>query len=485
MSREVRTLEPQSLWSHFADLNEVPRASKSEEQAVEFILDFARRQELEHHRDGVGNVIVRKPATLGREGHPIVAIQSHLDMVHQKNQDTEFDFSTEGIRMRVDGDWVRAEGTTLGADNGIGVAATLAVLTSVDLSHPPIEALFTVDEETGMTGAKGFKGGLLKAECLLNLDTEEDSELTIGCAGGVDVLASGPYVPQELPHGYTIFELKLRSLTGGHSGMDIHLGRANANKLMARALGAAAYEFGVRLAELDGGGLRNAIPREASATVAVPEDKTEAFLEFVVSLGNIFRSEYRTTDPNLEFRAEDLGQVAVTVLKPGFQGRLLRALQALPNGIYRMCPEVPGLVQTSSNLARIVVSGEKFQVGCLCRGSVDSEKFDLAQSIRCAMELADAEVELKGDYPGWKPAPGSRIVRLMAGVYRDLFQEEPHITACHAGLECGILGQNYPDMEMISFGPNIRGAHSPDERVQITSVQKTWKLLVETLARIS
>ncbi len=384
----------------------------------------------------------------------------------------------------MEGDWVRAEGTTLGADNGIGVAAIMALLASDEQPHPPLEALFTIDEETGMTGAKGFEAGLLQAGYLLNLDTEEDTELCIGCAGGIDIEGHGSYTTEAVPPGYSAWTVKLRGLTGGHSGMDIHLGRANANRLINRVLYAASEQLGARLSELDGGGLRNAIPREAGAVICVPEASSGKFKELISELGQALAGEYRTTDPDLKLGVAPAPAQVRTVVTEAFQDRLLRALYTLPNGIYRLSPEVPGLVQTSNNLARVSVQNGELVILCLSRGSVDTEKRDLARAVACAMELCGAQTSLTGDYPGWAPKPDSEIVRLMSDLYRSLFEQKAHVNACHAGLECGILGTNYPTMEMISFGPNIRGAHSPDERVQISSVQKFWKLLTATLERI-
>lgn len=481
----VRDLHPQALWRHFADLNAVPRPSKREEQVVAWMMAFGQQLGLPTRRDEAGNVIISKPASPGREGQPGVILQSHLDMVHQKNAGTEFDFDREGIRMRVDGDWVRAEGTTLGADNGLGVAMSMAVLASQELTHPPLEALFTVDEETGMTGAKSLAPGLLQGQILLNLDTEDDRELTIGCAGGVDIVAEAHFHAVPAPKEFLVYRLRVSGLTGGHSGMDIHLGRANANKVLARILAALDREFSVALAQVDGGGLRNAIPREAFAVFGAPAVEAGGIDHLFSELSQAVRREYRSTDPELQVTLEqEEASGWLEVLPPEFQARLLRAVQAVPQGIYRLCPEVSGLVQTSSNLARWVVSERKVQTACLCRGSVDSEKMDMAESIRAAWELAGLEVRFEGAYGGWTPQPDSRIVRLMRQTYRELFGEEPLVSACHAGLECGILGVAYPEVEMVSFGPNIRGAHSPDEAVQISSVEKTWKLLCETLARL-
>lgn len=483
MNRDLLSLEPKALWKSFADLNSVPRPSKKEERVIKFMQDFGNSQGFDTITDEVGNVIIRKPATPGMESRQTVVLQSHLDMVHQKNADTDFDFNSQGIEMYVDGDWVKAKGTTLGADNGIGVATMMALLTSQDIAHPPLECLFTIDEETGMTGAMGLKGGLLTGSILLNLDTEDDRELTIGCAGGVDVTATGSYNVESIPFDFTAYRISLTGLSGGHSGMDIHRGLGNANKLMNRILFQAADKLNARVYSIDGGSLRNAIPRESFAEIAVPEARAEAFELFLQNQAEIIKAEYALTDPNLQLKAEltDLPEAAISY---DFQGQLLRALYACPNGIFRMSPAIAGLVQTSNNLARVLVKDGTYSIQCLTRSSVDTEKTDLAQAIQSTFELAGAEVTLKGSYPGWTPNPDATIVKTMTSLYREMFQDTPHVNACHAGLECGILGTNYPDMEMISFGPNITGAHSPDEKVQISSVQKFWKFLLETLKQI-
>ncbi|GGK86487.1 aminoacyl-histidine dipeptidase [Rufibacter glacialis] len=483
MSTQIESLEPQALWQHFAALNAVPRPSKKEERIIKFIQDFGNSQGFDTRTDEVGNVIIRKPATKGMEDRQTVVLQSHLDMVHQKNADTDFDFTSQGIQMYVDGDWVKAKGTTLGADNGIGVATMMALLTSRDVAHPALECLFTIDEETGMTGAMGLKGGLLEGTILLNLDTEDDRELTIGCAGGVDVTATGSYNEENIPFDFAAYRVSINGLTGGHSGMDIHLGRGNANKLMNRILYQAADKFNARIHSIDGGSLRNAIPRESFAEIAVPEAKAEVFEQFLQKQAEILQAEYAFTDPNLQLLAEpsDLPEAAISY---DFQNQLLRSLYACPNGIHRMSPAIAGLVQTSNNLARVQVQDGTYSVQCLTRSSVDSEKADLAQAIQSTFELVGASVALKGSYPGWTPNPEASIVQTMRTLYQDLFQQEPQVNACHAGLECGILGTHYPHMEMISFGPNITGAHSPDEKVQISSVQKFWGFLLETLKQI-
>jgi dipeptidase D len=480
---KLRNLEPKSLWNHFADLNAVPRASKKEERVIDFIVAFGKRLGLPTTVDETGNVLITKPASMGMEDRSIVALQSHLDMVHQKNEDTIFDFDSEGIKMKVDGDWVKADGTTLGADNGIGVAAIMAILASETIPHPPLEALFTIDEETGLTGAQGLKGGVLKAAYLLNLDTEDDRELTIGCAGGIDVMGTGFYKEEKTPEGFIPFRLGLKGLTGGHSGMDIHIGRGNANKLMNRLLVAGSKDFGIRIASIDGGGLRNAIPRESFSVVTVPAEREKAFSDFVISQQSILKSEYRTTDPEIQVILEKMTPPAF-VMSEKDQSAFLKSVYACPNGIYRMSPDIKDLVQSSNNLARIVVGNGQFHLQCLTRSSVETEKQDLVNAVKSAFELCGATMTNTDGYPGWTPNPESSIVRLMSGIYSELFSGKPHVNACHAGLECGILGKHYPDMEMISFGPNIYGAHSPDEKVQISSVQKFWRYLLETLRRI-
>ncbi len=482
---EIRRLEPQRLWNHFADLNAVPRPSKKEQRVIEFARQFGESLGLETRVDDVGNVIIRKPATDGMADRTPVVLQSHLDMVCQKNADVDFDFENEGIRMEiVDGDWVRAEGTTLGADNGIGVAAIMAVLESDDIAHPPLEALFTIDEETGMTGAKGLQGGLLRGKILLNLDTEDDDELTIGCAGGVDIVATHKYRPEETPGGLFGFRLFVKGLSGGHSGMQIHQGLGNANRIMNRVLWGASNEFEFHLVELDGGGLRNAIPRESFAIVAVNGVQADEFRAWMDKRSEVIRSEYRTTDPDLKIGCEALDHPPESIVPQKLQRYLFGAIYGVHSGIYRMSPQIKDLVQTSNNLARVLVKDGNISIGCLTRSSVNSERDDLANAIRAVLELTGAHVETDGNYPGWTPKPDAEIVKLMSSLYREMYSEEPHVAACHAGLECGIIGTNYPDMQMISFGPNIRGAHSPDERAQISSVQKFWNFLQETLKRI-
>ncbi len=484
MSSEIRALEPKQLWNKFADLNEVPRPSKKEERVIKFMKDFGNNLGLETLEDEVGNVIIKKSASSGMDDRKPIVMQSHLDMVHQKNNDTDFDFDTQGIDMFVEGDWVKARGTTLGADNGLGVATIMAILESDSIAHPPLEALFTIDEETGMTGAKGLKGGLLNGEILLNLDTEEDDEIGVGCAGGVDVTARREYKEEDTPEFKIGYAITVKGLQGGHSGMQIHEGLGNANKLMNRLLFDGFENFGLRIAEIDGGSLRNAIPRESNATVAIDAVHEAAFEAEMKTFSDIIKTEFKTMEPDLEIIVSKT-DTPEKIMDLGVQEGITRALHAACNGVYRMSPDIKDLVETSNNIARVIVKEGAIKIGCLTRSSVESTKLDLANTLRAAFELTGCEVEFSGDYPGWAPNMDSNILKVMVPIYERLNNgEKPHVAACHAGLECGILGTNYPDMDMISFGPNIKGAHSPDERAQISSAQKYWKFVLEILKNI-
>ncbi|MDX1604213.1 MAG: aminoacyl-histidine dipeptidase [Salinimicrobium sediminis] len=483
MNEEIRALEPKPLWNKFADLNAVPRPSKKEERVIEFMKNFGNNLGLETEVDEVGNVIIRKPATPGMENKKAVVLQSHLDMVHQKNNDSNFNFDQQGIDMYVDGDWVRARGTTLGADNGLGVATMMAILESKEIEHPALEALFTIDEETGMTGAMGLKPGILKGDILLNLDTEEDNEIGIGCAGGVDITATRTYKEEEVPADTVAYKIVVKGLQGGHSGMDIIKGLGNANKMMNRILFGGFENFGMRIAEINGGGLRNAIPRESEAVVVVDKIQKEDFSSEMGKLIQQIQQEYKSLEPKLHIEISET-EAPEKVMGLGVQELLVKALYAVPNGVYRMSPDIDGLVETSNNLARVTVKNGKIEVLCLTRSSVESSKTDLANSIRSGFELAGFEVELSGAYPGWAPNMDSPILKVLDELYQKMNEDKPDIAACHAGLECGILGKNYPEMDMISFGPTIRGAHSPDERASISSAQKYWKFVLEVLKNI-
>lgn len=481
MSSEVRALSPKSIWNKFADLNAVPRPSKKEERVIKFMVDFGKSLDLETLTDAVGNVIIRKNATLGMEDRKCVTLQSHLDMVHQKNNDVIFDFYTQGINMFVDDDWVKAKGTTLGADNGMGVAAIMALLESSNIPHPPLEALFTIDEETGMTGAMGLKGGVLQGEILLNLDTEEDDEIDIGCAGGIDVTATRSYKEKSLPRAVKAYAITVKGLNGGHSGMDIHKGLGNANKIMNRLLYSASFSHQIRIAMIDGGSLRNAIPRESNANIVVYNGQSEAFEQSFEVLANTIQTELEVPEPKLNITIEE-SKLPKKVMGLGAQEKMLKSIYAAHNGVYAMSTSITDLVETSNNVARVIVKDGQIKVGCLTRSSVNSAKMDLANALKATFELGGFKVNCDGDYPGWNPNPNSAILEVLKAKYENVFNEKPKVVACHAGLECGILGQNYPDMDMISFGPTIRGAHSPDERVQISSVQKFWTYLLAILA---
>lgn len=480
---EVRNLEPKALWNYFADLNAVPRPSKKEERVIAFMKQFGQSLGLETIEDSIGNVIIKKTATPGMENRQTIVMQSHLDMVHQKNAGTQFDFDTQGIEMIVDGDWVRANGTTLGADNGIGVAAIMAVLASNDIPHPAIEALFTIDEETGMTGAMKIDPKNITGTVLLNLDTEDDDELSIGCAGGIDTNTTMDVALEAVTADSVVFEIRLRGLLGGHSGMDIHLGRANANKCMNRLLHHLISLMDIQLLFLDGGSLRNAIPRESTAIVAVSNEDKAAFMREAQAFTAVMQHEYVSIEKDMTWEVSETTSEAKAVTRVDLE-RILNAVYAVPNGVFRMSPDIAGLVETSTSLAKVTVTEGKFTTQSLQRSSVESTKADVANAVRAAFESVGSAVVQNGEYPGWQPNPNSAILKVMADLYRTKFNAEPQIKACHAGLECGILGDHFPGMDMISFGPNIRGAHSPDECTQISSVQKFWSYLMDVLQQI-
>lgn len=480
---KISNLEPKELWSHFESLNAVPRPSKKEERVRQFMVDFGNSLGLEALVDKIGNVIIKKPASHGMENRKTVILQSHLDMVHQKNSDRVFDFDVQGIEMIVDGDWVRANGTTLGADNGIGVAAIMAVLESKTIQHPAIEAFFTIDEETGMTGAMQMDGSLFQGEILLNIDTEDDDELSIGCAGGIDTNTSYSYSEVSVLEGSKTVEISIRGLLGGHSGMDIDKGRGNANKWMARILWEMNNVLPLQLVSFDGGSLRNAIPREATAVIAISKADASLFhAEFDKNVA-ILKEEYKSIEPAINIQAKEIA-AATKAMQGEDCKKILNLLCSIQNGVFRMSPDIDGLVEASSSLARIIISNGSFTSQSLQRSSVESTKSEIAMAIRCAFENCGCEVVQGGEYPGWKPNPDSAILQLMEKLYKEMYQENPKVKACHAGLECGILGNHLPGVDMISFGPNIRAAHSPDEKVQISSVQKFWNYYLETLKQI-
>ena len=479
MDKNFSALAPALVWKHFAAICNIPHPSHHEEKIREYVVDFAKAQGLEYTVDEANNVYVRKPATAGMENRKGIVIQAHLDMVPQKNNDKVFDFENDPIEAYIDGEWVTANGTTLGADNGIGAAAILAVLEDKTLVHGPVEALFTATEETGMDGAFGLKGGLLQGEILLNLDSETEGELYVGCAGGLDANITLPYVAEAAPAGYVAYAVEVKGLKGGHSGIQIGYQRANANRELFRLLDASACNL--RLASVDGGGLRNAIPREATAVVLVAEDDVKTFEAEVATFEKTLIAEFANIEDSISVKAAVVSTPA-EVIPAEVATKLAKAVIGAPNGVVKMSVEMEGLVQTSSNLARVVSDGQTVKIQCLLRSSVNSEKHALGAAIKGVFELAGATVELTGDYDGWKPNMESPILHTMLASYESLYGVKPAVMAIHAGLECGIIGGKYEGLDMISFGPTICFPHSPDEKVEIASVEKFYSFLLHTLA---
>jgi dipeptidase D len=480
---KIVNLEPKPLWNYFHEITQIPHPSKKEKKIAEYMKEFGKKNKLETIVDKVGNVIIRKPATKGMEKRMGVILQSHLDMVPQKNSDKKHDFEKDPLETIIDGDWVRANGTTLGADNGIGVAASMAVLASKDIAHGPIEALFTIDEETGMTGVFGLKKGLLKGDILMNLDSEEEGELYVGCAGGVDVSVTKNYAEIKTPRSMTAYKITAKGLRGGHSGVDVALGRANSNKIMFRFLMQAESDFGIRLAEAAGGDLRNAIPRESYAIVLVTTAKEKEFEKYVKNYEKMYRAEFSEAEPDLKFICSKVSTPA-KVMDKEEQYKIIRAIFVCPNGVQRMSQSMKGLVETSNNLAIVKCIGGKFEAYNLTRSSVDSAKEATAWKIAAGFHLIGAKVTLSGSYPGWKPNLQSLILKTMGKVYKDMFGKTPDIKAIHAGLECALIGGIYPNLDMVSLGPTIKYPHSPDEKVNIESVKKFWEFIVGTLKQV-
>ena len=483
MSTEIKNLEPKALWKNFYDLTQVPRPSKKEAKVIAFMKNFGENLGLNTVVDGVGNVIIKKPATPGMENRKTVVLQGHIDMVPQKNNDVDHDFEKDPIDAYIDGDWVTARGTTLGADNGMGVAATMSVLESKDIAHGPIEALFTIDEETGMTGAFGLKNDVLNGDILMNLDSEDEGELYVGCAGGTNATMTFKYKETDVDDNVAPYKLILTGLKGGHSGIDIPLQRGNANKLLVRFLKSAIRDLGVCLSSINGGSLRNAIPRDAYAIVTVPTNNEKALIELVSKFQTIYQTEFSEVEPNLKFTAEKT-DMPKSLIEEMVQDDLVNAVYACPNGVIRMSDTMKGMVETSTNLAKIECANGIITVLCLLRSSVDSAKDDLGEAISSVFQLAGAEVVLDGEYPGWKPNMNSPILKEMKSIYNNMYGKIPDIKVIHAGLECGLLGGVYPNFDMISFGPTIRFPHSPDEKVNIKTVVKFWDFLVETLKEV-
>jgi len=479
----LKQLAPNVLWKYFEEICAIPHPSKKEEAIVNYVKQVGNELGLETETDKAGNVVIRKPATPGMADKKTVILQGHLDMVPQKNQDTDHDFEKDPIEPYIDGEWVKAKGTTLGADNGIGVAAALAVLESKNIQHGPIEALFTVDEETGMTGAFALEPGFLKGDILINMDSEDEGELYIGCAGGIDTNAYFSYKEEQTPDNHQAYAVNVKGLKGGHSGLDIHLGRGNAIKLLNRLLWKANRELQMRVAAIDGGSLRNAIPREAGAVVTVPKDQAGAFEEMAMAMIADWKNELGKVDPGVELVVKNTDLPGKVMDEPSTK-KIFNAVYGCPNGVMRVISDMPEVVETSTNLAVLKSGGGKVEAATLQRSSVDSAKADLANMMRSVFEMAGAEVIQRGEYPGWKPDVDSPILKTMSEVYKKMYGKTPEQKVIHAGLECGILGGKYPHLDMISFGPTIRNPHSPDEMVNATTVKLFYDFLLETLANI-
>jgi dipeptidase D len=478
MSNEILNLAPKEIWKYFYDLTQIPRPSGKEAAVVEYMKNFGKQLGLETLTDEVGNVIIRKPATPGLEHKKGIILQGHLDMVPQANSDSSHNFEKDPIQPRIDGEWVKATGTTLGADNGIGVAASMALLASKEIPHAPLEALFTVDEETGMTGAFNLKPGLLKGEILLNLDSEDEGELYVGCAGGTNANISMKYTEETVPAGFVPMQIAVTGLKGGHSGLDIVLERGNSNKILFRFLYMTAEKFGIRLSNINGGSLRNAIPREAFADILVPSGSVEVLRKELASFERTVKNELSSADPGVTVQFREIAAPSFVIDKESAL-RIIKVIYACPNGVIRMSTDMPGLCETSTNLAIVRTENKGLYIKCLLRSSVDSAREDLKNMFVSVFTLAGAEIGFDGEYPGWKPNMDSGVLKASKEVYMKYFGKTPEVKAIHAGLECGILGGVYPGWDMISFGPTIRFPHSPDEKVNIETVGKFWQFLTK------
>lgn len=483
MTNAIEGLQPEHVWRYFAEISRIPRGSKNEAAAARHVVETAERLGLEVRQDSVGNVVVRKPATAGRESAASVCLQGHLDMVCEKNAETEHDFTRDPIELVRDGNLLRANGTTLGADNGIAVATMLAVMEDRGLEHGPLELLFTVDEETGLTGASNLQEDFLTSRTLINLDSEEEGELCVGCAGGRDT-AGVWKIQAQPPSGKPVSgEVIVKGLRGGHSGLDIHKGRGNAIKLLGRVL-LRLSELGARVASLEGGSKRNAIPREARAVVLLPKSKARKAQKLVAALEDTLRAEVSATDPDLQVSWRDLGEGEGTVLKRPLQKKILQAISGLPHGVIKMSPVIADLVETSTNVAVVSMSEDSIRLDTSQRSSVASEIAEIHESVASILELAGAAVESSAGYPGWKPDLSSRILEVAKSTYADLFGAEPEVKAVHAGLECGIIGERFPGMDMVSLGPTMEHVHSPEEQLHIDTVERFWRYLLEILRRV-
>ena len=479
----MKNLEPKLVWGLFDEITKVPRPSKHEEKIGKYLVEFAKSHNLENQCDAIGNVVIRKPATAGYESRPTVVLQAHTDMVCEKNSDKVFDFDNDPIQTIIDGDWVKADGTTLGADDGIGVAAALALLIDESVAHPALEALFTVDEETGLTGAFNLGENMVQGKYLINLDSEDEGEVFIGCAGGVDTLAYLPLVTKKAPARHTYYKVAVSGLLGGHSGDDIDKGHANSNKFAARIAERAVRLFDAKLSYFDGGNLRNAIPREAYIILGVPTPQAEEFVADVKAFGEALCGEFALVERGAKIEIEEVDAPATTLAEET-QRNLLLALIAVPSGVLAMSAAMPGLVETSTNLASVKFREDEIVITTSQRSSSESAKEYAKLHVESVFVATGCQVVHSDGYPGWAPNPNSALLECTKVAYRKLFGKEVKVRAIHAGLECGLFLEKYPHIEMVSFGPTLRGVHSPDERLEIATVDKFWRLLVEVVSTI-
>ena len=484
MNESIYLLKPEKLWYYFAEVLKIPRPSKKEEKIVDYLKNFGDRHKLETILDAVGNVVIRKPGSPGLQNAPSVCLQGHVDMVCEKDADIDHDFDKDPIQTYIEDGWLKARGTTLGADNGIAVATMLALLEAKDIVHGPLECLFTVDEETGLTGAFGLDPTMLKSRILLNLDSEDDGEFFIGCAGGKDTVIELPVSKEDIPLGYVTLRLKVSGLQGGHSGDDIHRNRGNANKILNRFLWETAGKYGIRISFFEGGNLRNAIAREATGIFLVPAGHLRSVKSFAEQYLKDLRFEFRVSEPDLKIELEEF-ETPGFVLSKSLQDNLLNSLYACPHGVMAWSQDIPGFVETSTNLASVKMQNGKIRIATSQRSSIESAKDDICNMVASVFRLTGAHIEHSDGYPGWAPNPNSQVLELCVKSYEDLFGQKPVVRAIHAGLECGLIGDKYPGMDMISYGPTMRGVHSPTERLEISTVEKFWVLTLDLLQKIA
>jgi dipeptidase D len=484
MNEALNQLKPEKLWHYFGEVLKIPRPSKKEEKIIEYLKSFGEKHRLETIQDETGNILIRKPGTKGLEDAPSVCLQGHVDMVCEKDADVEHDFDKDPIQVKIEDGWLKAKGTTLGADNGIAVATMLALLEANDISHGPIECLFTIDEETGLTGAFGLDPNLLKSRILLNLDSEDDGEFFIGCAGGKDTVIELPIITEDAPSGHKTLSMKVSGLQGGHSGDDIHRNRGNANKILNRFLWEANRKFGARVCSFEGGNLRNAIAREATAIFLIPENNINSLKAFVEEYINELRFEFRVSEPDLKIEIEET-EAQARVLARKTQDQILDSIYACPHGVIAWSQDIPNFVETSTNLASVKMVNGKFRIATSQRSSIESAKNDICNMVAAVFKMTGASITHSDGYPGWAPNPNSKVLELCVESWEDLFGNKPVVRAIHAGLECGLIGDKYPGMDMISYGPTMRGVHSPTERLEISTVDKFWVFTLDLLRKIA